>query len=64
MAETFVIAQGGGPTAVINQTVVGATLEVRRRYPGAQVLGSRHGVRGVRDGDMSCCPTCPKSSCG
>ena len=24
MAETFVIAQGGGPTAVINQTVVGA----------------------------------------
>ena len=51
MAETFVIAQGGGPTAVINQTVVGATLEVRRRYPKARVLGSRHGVRGVRDGD-------------
>ncbi len=51
MAETFVIAQGGGPTAVINQTMVGATLEVRRRYPNARVLGSRHGVRGVRDGD-------------
>ena len=51
MAETFVIAQGGGPTAVINQTMVGATLEVRRRYPKARVLGSRHGVRGVRDGD-------------
>jgi 6-phosphofructokinase 1 len=29
MAGTFVIAQGGGPTAVINQTVVGATLEIR-----------------------------------
>ena len=52
MAETFVIAQGGGPTAVINQTMVGATLEVRRRYPKARVLGSRHGVRGVRDGDF------------
>lgn len=51
MAETFVIAQGGGPTAVINQTMVGATLEVRRRHPGARVLGARHGVRGVRDGD-------------
>ncbi len=52
MAETFVIAQGGGPTAVINQTMVGATLEVRRRYPKARVLGARHGVRGVRDGDF------------
>ncbi len=52
MAETFVIAQGGGPTAVINQTVVGATLEIRRRHPGARVLGARHGVRGVRDGDF------------
>ena len=51
MAETFVIAQGGGPTAVINQTMVGATLELLRRHPGARVLGARHGVRGVRDGD-------------
>jgi len=52
MAETFVIAQGGGPTAVINQTVVGATLEAKRRYPGARVLGALHGVRGIRDGNF------------
>ena len=52
MAGTFVIAQGGGPTAVINQTMAGATLEIRRRHPGARVLGARHGVRGVRDGDF------------
>lgn len=52
MSETFVIAQGGGPTAVINQTLVGTVLEARRRYPGARVLGARHGVRGVRDGDF------------
>lgn len=51
MSGTFVIAQGGGPTAVINQTVVGAVLEVRKRHPDARVLGARHGVRGVRDGD-------------
>ena len=51
MAETFVIAQGGGPTAVINQTMVGAALEARKRHPGARVLGARHGVRGIRDGD-------------
>lgn len=49
MAETFVIAQGGGPTAVINQTVAGAALEARRRFPGSRVLGALHGVRGVRD---------------
>ena len=51
MSATFVIAQGGGPTAVINQTLVGAVLEARRRHPGAKVLGARHGVRGIRDGD-------------
>ena len=51
MSETFVIAQGGGPTAVINQTLVGAVLEARRRHPGCRVLGARHGVRGIRDGD-------------
>lgn len=59
MAGTFVIAQGGGPTAVINQTVVGATLEIRKRHPGAKVLGSIHGVRGIRDGnyvDLSAIP--------
>ncbi len=52
MTDVFVIAQGGGPTAVINQTVAGATLEVRRRFPKAKVLGARHGVRGVRKGDF------------
>ena len=51
MAETFVIAQGGGPTAVINQTLAGTALEVRRRHPGSRVLGARFGVRGIRDGD-------------
>ncbi len=51
MPGTFVIAQGGGPTAVINQTMAGAALEVRKRHPGARVLGARHGVRGIRDGD-------------
>lgn len=51
MPSTFVIAQGGGPTAVINQTMAGAVLEIRRRHPKARILGSRHGVRGIRDGD-------------
>ncbi len=49
MAETFVIAQGGGPTAVINQTLAGIVTEAKRRHPGCRVLGSLHGVRGIRD---------------
>ncbi len=59
MAETIVIAQGGGPTAVINQTLVGAVLEARRRFRNARVLGSLHGVRGIRDNqfvDLSALP--------
>jgi ATP-dependent phosphofructokinase / diphosphate-dependent phosphofructokinase len=47
MQQTIVIAQGGGPTAVINQTLVGAALEARKA--GKKVLGSLHGVRGIRD---------------
>lgn len=50
MPKTFVIAQGGGPTAVINQTMAGAALEARKRYPKSKVLGAIHGVRGIRDG--------------
>ena len=52
MSATFVIAQGGGPTAVINQTMVGAVLEARKRHPGCRVLGALHGVRGIRDGNF------------
>jgi 6-phosphofructokinase 1 len=52
MTETFVIAQGGGPTAVINQTMAGAALEARKRHPGSRVLGALHGVRGIRDGNF------------
>jgi ATP-dependent phosphofructokinase / diphosphate-dependent phosphofructokinase len=51
MPRTFVIAQGGGPTAVINQTLAGAAEEIRRRHPDARILGARYGVRGIRDGD-------------
>ena len=60
MPTTFVIAQGGGPTAVINQTLVGAVLEARKRDPGAKVLGARHGVRGIRDGDFVDLSTVPE----
>jgi 6-phosphofructokinase 1 len=48
----ILIAQGGGPTAVINQSLVGAVLEARRLRPDGLVYGARHGVRGIVDEDL------------
>lgn len=43
------VAQGGGPTAVINQSVAGVVLEARK-YPWVtHVYGAIHGVRGIID---------------
>lgn len=48
----ILIAQGGGPTAVINQSLVGAVLEARRFPQVERVYGARHGVRGIVDEDL------------
>ena len=46
------VAQGGGPTAVINQSLVGVVLEARR-IPGVdRVFGAYHGVRGIVDDNL------------
>ncbi|MEZ5889480.1 MAG: 6-phosphofructokinase [Xanthobacteraceae bacterium] len=41
------IAQGGGPTAVINQSLAGAVLEARKYGEVTRVYGSLNGVRGI-----------------
>jgi len=43
----ILVAQGGGPTAVINQSLVGVVQEARRCWPDRSVYGARHGVRGI-----------------
>jgi ATP-dependent phosphofructokinase / diphosphate-dependent phosphofructokinase len=48
----ILIAQGGGPTAVINQSLVGAVLEARRFRGVERVYGARHGVRGIVNEDF------------
>jgi 6-phosphofructokinase 1 len=45
----ILVAQGGGPTAVINQSLVGVVLEARRHKGIDLVYGARHGVRGIVD---------------
>src|SRR4051794_11781857 len=44
---TAVIGQSGGPTAVINQSLVGVIQEVRKTRHIHNLLGARHGVRGI-----------------
>jgi 6-phosphofructokinase len=43
----ILVAQGGGPTAVINQSLVGVVLEARRFPQVTRVYGALHGVRGI-----------------
>jgi len=43
----ILVAQGGGPTAVINQSLVGVVLESRRFQHVTRVYGALHGVRGI-----------------
>jgi ATP-dependent phosphofructokinase / diphosphate-dependent phosphofructokinase len=48
----ILVAQGGGPTAVINQSLAGVVLEARRFREVSRVYGARHGVRGIVDEDF------------
>ena len=48
----ILVAQGGGPTAVINQSLVGVVLEARRHKGIDLVYGARHGVRGIVEEDF------------
>ena len=48
----ILVAQGGGPTAVINQSLAGIALEARK-FPGIEaVYGALHGVRGIVNEDF------------
>ncbi len=44
-----VIGQSGGPTVVINQSLVGAVLEARKHKKIGKFYGALHGVKGILD---------------
>ena len=46
------VAQGGGPTAVINQSMAGVVLEARKFRNVDLVYGAYHGVRGIVNEDF------------
>ena len=55
MRTTAVIGQSGGPTAVINQSVVGVVQGLRDggfTADGSKILGMRHGVSGLVKGEF------------
>jgi 6-phosphofructokinase 1 len=48
----MLIAQSGGPTAVINQSLVGAVLEAKRHAEIKGIYGARHGIKGILNEDF------------
>jgi 6-phosphofructokinase len=46
------IAQGGGPTAVINQSLAGVVFAAHHSGVIDRVVGARHGVRGILNEDL------------
>ncbi|MDP7637875.1 MAG: diphosphate--fructose-6-phosphate 1-phosphotransferase, partial [Phycisphaerae bacterium] len=55
-----VIGQSGGPTAVINQSLVGAVEMLRDRGSVGRILGARHGVRGIVEENFTDLKKVPK----
>ena len=47
----MVIAQSGGPSMVINQSLVGAVLEARGSAKIGKILGAKHGILGILGND-------------
>ncbi len=52
MAGSIVIAQSGGPTAVINRTLAGAITELKSMNLPNKILGAKHGIEGVLEKDF------------
>ncbi|MDQ6973611.1 MAG: 6-phosphofructokinase [Mariprofundaceae bacterium] len=48
----MLIGQSGGPTAVINQSLVGAIIEARKHDVITGILGARHGIAGIMSEDF------------
>jgi ATP-dependent phosphofructokinase / diphosphate-dependent phosphofructokinase len=52
LTGNMLIAQSGGPTVVINQSLVGAVLEARKHKEIKKVYGSLHGLKGILEENL------------
>ena len=48
----MLIAQSGGPTVVINQSLVGAVLESKKHKEIKKIYGALHGIKGILNEDL------------
>ena len=48
----MLIAQSGGPTAVINQSLIGAVLEAKKHRQIKNIYGALHGIQGILDENL------------
>ena len=48
----MLIAQSGGPTAVINQSLIGAVLEAKKHEAIKNIYGALHGIQGILDENL------------
>lgn len=48
----MLIAQSGGPTVVINQSLVGAVLEAKKHPEIKKIYGALHGIKGILNDDL------------
>ncbi len=48
----MLIAQSGGPTVVINQSLVGAVLEAKKHKEIKKIFGSLHGLKGILEENL------------
>lgn len=48
----MLIAQSGGPTVVINQSLVGAVIEAKKHSQIKNIFGALHGIKGILEEDF------------
>ena len=48
----MLIAQSGGPSMVINQSLIGAVIEAKKHKQIKQIYGSLHGIKGILNEDL------------
>ena len=52
LVGNMLIAQSGGPTVVINQSLVGAVLEAKKHPEIKKIYGALHGIKGILDENL------------
>ncbi|MBR0057257.1 MAG: diphosphate--fructose-6-phosphate 1-phosphotransferase, partial [Kiritimatiellae bacterium] len=53
MKPNLLVAQSGGPSMVINQSLAGVALAAMRGDAVGEILGARHGIRGILSRDVA-----------